>query len=97
MEELPKISDVMEAYLKTGLTHASFADAITEHLVNNNISRVSVTNWRNDKSVPSTDFLLLCAVVYIDWRRTWALDCLKVKLPEVFDCGVMVFKLPIAG
>ena len=98
MAQLPKISDVMESYLETTeLTHYEFADAVTEHLVNNNISRVSVTNWANDKSLPSTDFLLLCAVVYTDWRRVWALDCLKVKLPEVFDSGVMEFKLPIAG
>jgi hypothetical protein len=98
MAELPKISDVMEAYLNaTELTHQDFADAVTEHLVNTNVSRVAVTNWKNSKAVPNTDFLLLCATVYTDWRRVWALDCLKVKLPEVFDSGVMEFKLPIAG
>lgn len=88
----------MKAYIKThGLTQDRFALALNESLVNTDVSRVAVTNWCNSKSSPSTDFLLVCAVVYKDWRRTWAVSCLKVKLPEVFDSGVLEFKLPLAG
>ncbi len=95
MQEEKRIEDVMKAYMDLcGLTQQKFADEITASLVNTEISRVSVTNWCNGKSSPSTDFLLLCAVVYSDWRRTWSLDCLKVKLPEVFDSGIVTFKLP---
>ena len=98
MEEEAKIKDVMKAYMDLyNLTQDKFATALNESLINTEVSRVAVTNWCNSKSSPSTDFLLICAVVYRDWRRTWAVNCLKVKLPEVFDSGVVVFKLPLAG
>lgn len=97
MKEQVKISNVMEAYIgKYELTQGKFAEALNSRLVNTDVSRVAVTNWCNSKSLPSTDFLLVCAVVYKDWRRAWAMDCLKVKLPEVFDSGVVEFKLPLA-
>ena len=97
MQEDAKISDVMKAYMESySLTQQKFADGLTASLVNTNISRVSVTNWCNGKSSPSTDFLLVCAVAYEDWRRSWAMSCLKAKLPEVFESGVVTFNLPIA-
>lgn len=95
MEEYLRIEDVMKAFMESYvLTQEKFADQITASLVNTEISRVSVTNWCNGKSSPSTDFLLLCAVVYTDWRKTWAVACLKVKLPEVFDSGMVIFRAP---
>lgn len=97
MQEEVKVSDVMKVYMKSyGLTQQEFADELTASLVNTNISRVSVTNWCNGKSSPSTDFLLVCAVAYEDWRRSWAMSCLKAKLPEVFETGVITFNLSIA-
>jgi transcriptional regulator with XRE-family HTH domain len=94
MHEETQIKDVMKAYMESyDLTQDKFAAQITDSLVNTNISRVSVTNWCNAKSSPSTDFLLLCAVVYEDWRRSWAISCLKAKLPEVFESGVITFNL----
>jgi len=93
MEELT-IPEVMEAFKKSyGLTHQQIADELTSSLTNIDISRVSVTNWFNGKSSPDTDFLLVCAVAYEDWRRSWAMACLKAKLPEVFDSGVVEFHL----
>jgi len=95
--EYLKVENVMQAYIKScELTQTQFADAVTSSLVNINISRVSVTNWCSGKSSPSTDFLLVCAVAYKDWRRSWAIDCLKAKLPEVFEAGVVTFNLPVA-
>ena len=97
MQEIMKIEDVMKSYMDSyDLTQEKFAAQLTASLVNTNISRVSVTNWCNGKSSPSTDFLLVCAVAYEDWRRSWAMSCLKAKLPEVFDAGVITFNLPIA-
>ena len=97
MQEAIKVTEVMKAFLESyNLTQEKFAEQITASLVNTEISRVSVTNWCNGKSSPSTDFLLLCAVVYRDWRKTWAVSCLKAKLPEVFDSGLVVFRLPKA-
>jgi len=91
------VKDLMKAYMDSySLTQQKFADGLTESLVNTNISRVSVTNWCNGKSSPSTDFLLVCAVAYDDWRRSWAMSCLKAKLPEVFDSGVVTFNLRLS-
>jgi hypothetical protein len=94
MKDATKVKDVMKAYMESyDLTHEKFAAQLTASFVNTNISRVSVTNWCNAKSSPSTDFLLLCAIVYDDWRRSWAMSCLKAKLPEVFESGVITFNL----
>lgn len=98
MKDEFKIKDVMKSYMASyDLTQQRFAESLNESLVNIDVSRVAVTNWCNSKSSPSTDFLLICAVVYEDWRRSWAMACLKVKLPEVFDSGVMEFRLPIVA
>jgi transcriptional regulator with XRE-family HTH domain len=91
-----RIAEVVEEYLSSGggMTHQQFADALTQSLVSTGISRVSVTNWANGKSEPSTDFLLQCVAAYGDWRRQFANDCLRIKLPETFDSGIL--KLPTA-
>lgn len=95
MAEEFTISKLMEqTFEKTGLNHETFADALNEELINTNINRVSVTNWSNSKSSPKTDFLLVCAVVYKDWRSQWAQAALRIKLPEVFDSGMVTFHLP---
>jgi hypothetical protein len=97
MKEYLKVEEVMEHYLRvSGKTHDEFATWITEGLVNVDVSRVSVTNWANSKSVPNTDFLWVCAVAHDGMRRDWALDCLRVKLPELFDAVKITF-LPTAG
>lgn len=95
MEEKFTISNLMEqTFQKTGLNHETFAEALNEKLINTNINRVSVTNWSNAKSFPKTDFLLVCAVVYEDYRSEWAQAALRIKLPEVFDSGMVTFNLP---
>lgn len=95
MTEEFTINTLMEqTFEKTGLNHGTFADALNEKMINTNINRVSVTNWSNAKSFPKTDFLLLCSVVYQDWRSQWAQAALRIKLPEVFDSGMVTFHLP---
>jgi hypothetical protein len=90
-----KVKRVTKSYMENyGLTHEVFSEQITASLKNTKISRVSVTNWSNGKSSPSTDFLLVCLVAYKDWRYMWAMDCLKEKLPEVFSDGIFTFNLP---
>lgn len=85
-----EIKNVTRSYVESyGLTHEKFAAQITASLKNTKISRVAVTNWSNGHSSPSTDFLLICLVAYKDWRYLWARDCLKEKLPEVFDAGII--------
>lgn len=98
MSDTFTIGDLMEQiFQKTGHTHATFAEALNEELINTDINRVSVTNWANSKSFPKTDFLLICAVVYRDWRSEWAKAALRIKLPEVFDSGMVTFRLPKAN
>jgi transcriptional regulator with XRE-family HTH domain len=97
MREIVTVADVMKVYMRSyKLTQQRFSEALNESLVGIDVSRVSVTNWCNGKSSPSTDFLLICAVAYEDWRRSWAMSCLKVKLPEVFDAGVITFNLSLS-
>ncbi len=92
-----EVKNVTKSYLESyELTHEKFSDQITASLKNTKISRVSVTNWCNGNSSPSTDFLLICLVAYKDWRYLWAMDCLKEKLPEVFSDGIFTFNLPKA-
>jgi hypothetical protein len=97
MEEALRIKDIMAAYLVEGMTHEKFANALNESLRNTGVTRTAITNWSNDRAEPNTDFLLICMTAYSDWRREWALECLKVKLPEIFDSGIVKFQLPVAG
>lgn len=95
MEDQFTIGKLMEqTFENTGHTHETFAEALNEDLINIDINRVSVTNWSNNKSLPKTDFLLVCAVVYQDYRSEWAQAALRIKLPEVFDSGIVTFHLP---
>lgn len=97
MEEKVTIAEVTKEFMaKFNLTQEQFADAINESLVNTGVGRVAVTYWVNSKNSPKTDLLLICFVVYKDWRRMWALACLKLKLPEVFDSGMVTLHLPKA-
>lgn len=85
-----KIWEIVEKYRKSvWMTQQQFADALTESLTGTAVSRVAVTYWESGKSEPSTDFLLACVTAYTDWRRAFAIDCLRVKSPEVFDSGVI--------
>lgn len=98
MEDKVTIAEVTKEFMgKLNLTQEQFADAINESLVNTGVGRVAVTHWCNSKNSPKTDFLLICFVVYKDWRSLWALACLKLKLPEVFDSGMVTFHLPKAA
>lgn len=83
--------DVVSEYLKsTGLTVRAFSDVLTESL--NGITHSTIVNWKKGVSEPNTDFLLACYTAYSDWRRDFALDCLRAKLPEVFIDNVELIK-----
>lgn len=79
------VATIVRAYRENqGLTLRDFAVALTEQLLNTEISHPSVSNWERGSNIPETDFLLICAVVYQDWRMQFAIDVLCAKLPEVF-------------
>lgn len=86
------IEDVMSAFLEaSGLTHEGFAHVISARL-DKKVARGSVTHWCSGRVLPRTDLLLECAALYKGWIRSWALACLKVKLPEVFGNGLVTFR-----
>lgn len=79
------ISKIVIRYLVgSKLTLRAFADKLTEGLSNNSLTHATIINWRDGKTEPETDFLLECAVVYKDWRRSFAVSCLQAKLPGIF-------------
>ena len=84
------------AKLGQKVTQEHFAELVIEGLINVSVSRGSVVAWENGKYDPPTDLLLILIARYHgtnDWRRTFAMECLKAKLPEVFDSGVIVLPL----
>ena len=90
------IGEIVTSYLvRSKLTLRAFADKLTEGLSNNSLTHATIINWRDGKTEPETDFLLECAVVYDDWRRDFAADCLKTKLPGVFvdDLGAILERI----
>jgi len=80
-----KISEIVKKYMEErGLKQEAFVAELNKSLRNTGLSRVSISNWLNERNEPDTDFLLLVMMVYSDWRMEFAIDCLCAKLPEVF-------------
>ena len=87
MNEITNPASIVTAQYRKNLdlTYRSFADALSEHLVNFSVTYATVMNWEKGMTDPNTDFLLVCLVIHSDWKRQWAIDCLCAKLPEVFE------------
>lgn len=81
--EIEQVQDVVIRYLeKTGLPLRKFADSLAQNIRDETLSHTAVLRWREGRSVPDTDFLLTCMLIYRDWRHDFALDCLAAKNPE---------------
>jgi transcriptional regulator with XRE-family HTH domain len=79
------IDHVTKTYRKQErLTLEAFGERLVELLSGYSFTRQAVSNWERGAQTPDKSFLLLCAMRYGDWRRSWALDCLAVLQPEVF-------------
>jgi hypothetical protein len=99
-------SKVVEKYLdQTHLTLRKFADELRAGLAEDNdvsLTHSTVLNWRDGRTVPSTDFLTLVLIHHTDWRFAFALECLVTKRPEVWGAdGIWKLAegllLPVAG
>lgn len=66
------------------LSLRGFAEALTNGLRNTRVSYSAVSRWEQGEDEPNTDFLLMCMIVYSDWRMEFAINALCAKLPEVF-------------
>ncbi|RMD60775.1 XRE family transcriptional regulator [Candidatus Parcubacteria bacterium] len=89
------------ANLSRLVNQAEFAEMLAEGLVNiPPVTRVTVSAWETGKWEPDTDFLLALLARYAgtgDWREQFARDCLRAKIPEVFDAGVVLFAGELPG
>lgn len=80
------ISEIVTEHLnESKLTLRAFAEKLTEGLSTDGLTHATIINWRDGNTEPETDFLMRCVAAYSDWRLDFALACLQVKLPEVFD------------
>jgi len=86
MEE--RTADVVKRYVdQSGLSLRQFVTTMTESLPMT-LTHTSVVHWMEGRAEPGTDLLLQMLVAYSDWRRGFALDLLRAKLPEVFTDNV---------
>ena len=107
MEENHKISTIvrttrmqLSAVLDKNVTQEQFGEMLVEGLVNVPLSRTSVSSWENGKYEPDSDLLWALAVRHYgtrDWRLLFAMQCLRAKLPDVFDNGIVEFRIPAAS
>lgn len=82
------------------ISQGEFGDMLVEGLVNVPISGTSVSAWENERYEPDSDLLWALAVRYHnthDWRLRFALQCLRAKLPDVFEMGLVGLEIPVAG
>lgn len=95
MEE-KTLQTVVRAYRKqTGLSVRKFAEALTEKMVNHNLSGNTINTWENKQNhFPDLSFFFNCFTTYTDWRMYFAVDALKAIMPHVFDSGMVTFHLP---
>ena len=106
MEENHKISKIvrttrlqLSVALDRPISQEDFGDLLTEGLVNE-ISRTSVSAWENGKFEPDSDLLWALAVRHYgsrDWRLAFAAECLRAKLPDVFEVGIVNLQTPVSG
>lgn len=96
---MAEIYEVTKTYRKgKKLTLRQFADEINEKLVNTSVTYATVNRWEMDDHYYEPDMRLLfeCLATYADWRRAWAVDCLKAMFPDLFLTGVVRIELPVA-
>jgi len=109
-EDYPKISTIVKttrlqlaANMQRTVSQDEFGDMLVDGLVNVAISGTSVSAWENERYEPDSDLLWTLAVRHYgtaDWRLKFALQCLRAKLPDVFDSGLVnveELELSIAG
>lgn len=70
-----------------------FGEMLANGLLNTGISRMTIHTWETGKGEPGLDFLLSMYGYYLaktdDWRFRWAVECLRVTRPDVFNGNVI--------
>jgi len=86
------------ALMERSVSQEEFGDLLMDGLVNVPLSRTSVSAWENGKYEPDSDLLWTLVVQHYgtkDWRLYFGLNCLRAKIPDVFDIGIVNIKFPI--
>ncbi len=95
MEDKTLQTVVQEYRKQTGLSVRKFAEALTEKMVNYNLSGNTISQWETKENhAPDLYFFFNCFTTYTDWRMHFAVDCLKAVMPHVFESGMVTFHLP---
>jgi len=82
------------------VTQEQFGEMLVEGLINVPLSRTSVSAWENGIYEPDSDLLWALAVRHYgtrDWRLLFAMNCLRAKLPDIFEAGIVTVEIPVAG
>jgi transcriptional regulator with XRE-family HTH domain len=78
------IPEIIKKYREQqGLSQQAFADALV-HIPGGDLTKQSVSYWENGTQNPGYYFLLVITLLYDDWRRDMALECLAVLKPELY-------------
>jgi len=106
-DNLPKISTIVRttrlqlgANMDKNISQQEFGEMLVEGLVNVPLSRNSVSSWENERYEPDDGLLWALVVRHYgtsDWRLRFAMQCLQVKLPDVFESGIVNIEFPVAG
>ena len=105
--EIPKISTIVKttrlqlgANMEKSISQLEFGEMLVEGLANIPISGTTVSAWENERYEPDDDLLWALVVRHYgtsDWRLRFAMQCLRSKLPDVFENGIICIEFPVAG
>lgn len=80
------LQSVVKEYRKSrGLTLEQFGQALAENVKDQTFSKQVVKMWESGAVKPGFPFLMQAAIVYGDWRRDFAFDCLAAIYPEYYQ------------
>jgi transcriptional regulator with XRE-family HTH domain len=78
------ISTIIKKYREEQeLTQQGFADALIV-APGGSLTKQQVSYWETGQQKPGYYFLLVITLLYDDWRRDMALECLAVLKPDLF-------------
>ena len=82
-----QISEITKCYRSTQeLTQEQFAEALCEHIPGiESYTKQFISSIENGRDEFPYSFILLVYVYYIDWRRDWALEVLRVMKPRIWE------------
>lgn len=106
-EEFSKISTIvrttrleLSARLGKSIPQEQFGEMLVEGLVDESISGTSVSAWETERYEPDDSLLWKLVVRHYGtqaWQLLFAMQCLRAKLPDVFENGIVNIEFPVAG